>query len=125
MGRLIDVRGECPMGCGKTLHLASDSGLIACISPACPRPLAVSDLLRDPLTDHKVEVDYDGFAIKHPLYERIEDKLFACDLQAWLSGLAEPPTVDGVYRVTRITETPAEGSEPVTVWHFEKIDEEL
>lgn len=123
MGQL---RGKCPMGCGETLHFSNVSGVVECIAPACPRPLAVTDLLANPLTDHKVEIDEHGFAIKHPLHERIEDKLFECELQKWLSDLGQPPVRYGLYRVTPLRGSAVLGTTDAVVsdgWMFEKITE--
>lgn len=99
---MINVQGQCPMGCGERLHLNPGTGMIICVNRTCPRPTAVSDLLKDPLIAHKVEIAYDGFAIKHPLHERIEDRLFECRLQKWLEDLEGPPASEGVYRVSKV-----------------------
>lgn len=124
---MINVQGECPMGCGPRLHLNPGTGMIICINKTCPRPTAVSDLLKHPPVHHKVEVDFSGFAIKHPLFERIEDKLFECDLQRYLADCDGPPASAGVYRVRTVPEEPvtAPGLTMVDGWLWEKIEEEL
>lgn len=99
---MINIQGKCPMGCGERLHLNSGTGMIVCTNRTCPRPSAVSDLLKDPMTDHKVEINGSGFAIKHPVYERIEDRLFECRLQKWLEDLDGSPVDEGVYRVSKV-----------------------
>lgn len=127
MGQLIDVMGNCPFGCGRTLHLNTDTGMIACLNQECPRPLSVTDLLTKITTDHLVEIDAMGFAIKHPLLERIDDKLFDCPMGAWLEGLDGPPVSAGLYRVRVIPEEPVTGAGITMIdgWLFEKIEGEL
>lgn len=98
----VQVAGKCPMGCGETLELNISTGEIRCTDEECPRQSAVTDLLKDPPIDHTVEIAYTGFAIKHPLHERIEDKLFDCDLQRWLEDLEGAPVSNGLYRVTKV-----------------------
>ena len=101
MGRLIDVHGSCPMGCGRTLHLASDSGMIACTAPGCPRPSAVTDLLQDRETEHVVTFTEEGFTLRHPLKERLDEALMECDLHEELASLSWAPVPPGRYRASR------------------------
>ena len=126
---LINVQGECPMGCGSRLHLNTGTGMILCVNKDCPRATAVSDLLRDPPIDHKVEVDVFGFGIKHPLHERIADKLFECDLQTWLADLDGPPVSGGTYRVRKIDQNVSyslgESDAQIDGWLFEKVEGQL
>lgn len=132
---MIDVMGNCPMGCGRTLHLNPDGGMIACLNKECPRPLAVTDLLVKVTTDHLVEIGPLGFTIKHPLLERIDDKLFDCPLGTWLEALDGPPVSAGLYRVRKqghdlsnaITSR-ADGKilqVMIDGWMFEEIEGEL
>ena len=76
MPPIRDVVGYCPMGCGQHLHLMP-GGMIKCLAPGCPDPGSVTKILLDPETEHAVEVTDDGFMVKHPLRERVDD-LFAC-----------------------------------------------
>jgi len=99
---LVNVNGHCLMGCGRTLHLNTGTGMIICVSKKCPRPTALSDLIAKDPEPHKVEVGWQGFAIKHPLHERIDDRLFECDLQKWLEDLEGPPVSDGFYSVVKV-----------------------
>ena len=74
------VRGNCPMGCGPTLFLGT-SGYVTCSFLPCPRPDAVSAILREDEHDHIVDLTDDGFVIHHPLRERLDDEQARCDLQ--------------------------------------------
>lgn len=122
----IKVQGECPMGCGPALNLNTETGMIICASLSCPRHTAVSELLVKPQVHHQVEVSSGGFAIKHPLFERIEDRLFECDLQRWLEALDGPPVSAGTYRVQPVPETPvtATGLTMTDGWLFTRIEAE-
>jgi len=118
MGR---VKGKCPMGCGETLHVSSSSGVIDCVDPGCPMPGAVTELLKDPQTVHNVRVDPTGFAIQHPMAERIGLALFDCDLQVWLEALHEAPVSAGLYRVEQVDED--HDGQVIGGWHFEGVEE--
>lgn len=91
------VRGRCPMGCGETLFIG-EGGWITCSFISCPRPAAVADLLDDRETEHLVTFSDDGFTVKHPLRERLDDALLACELHLYIAGLGGPPVVPGRYR---------------------------
>lgn len=91
------VEGCCPMGCGKTLFLA-DGGYVTCSFIRCPRPDAVADLLADRETEHIVTFGEEGFTIRHPLRERLDDALLDCDLHSWCRDLGGPPVQPGKYR---------------------------
>jgi hypothetical protein len=79
------VQGYCPMGCGRTLFLAS-GGYITCARDKCPDPGAASDLLADAEHEHIAVLGEDTFSIQHPL-------------RAYVSGLDGPPRRPGRYRV--------------------------
>lgn len=91
------VDGYCPMGCGRTLFLGG-GGLVTCSFIRCPRPDAVADLLADKETEHVVGFDEDGFTIRHPLRERLDDAVMTCELHAYIAGLDGPPVRPGRYR---------------------------
>lgn len=99
---MIDVSGWCPMGCGRTLHLNSDSGMIACLNKECPSPLAVTKLIAADRPFHTVKIGRFDFKIEHPLSERATGSLFDCSLDAWLSGLDRAPVSAGTYRVREV-----------------------
>lgn len=94
------IRGNCPMGCGQTL-VAWNDGVIGCVSATCPRPQAVRELLDDGETEHVVDIDADGFTIKHPLCERLDDHLFDCGLHPYMASWTGPALDDGRYRAGR------------------------
>lgn len=90
------VAGRCPMGCGSTLFLGS-GGYITCSWHKCPNPVAVSDLLDDPLAaKHVVTFGELGFDVQHPLFERGED-LVRCELHQHIRLLDGPPVRPGRY----------------------------
>ncbi|MFJ8348961.1 DUF6085 family protein [Streptomyces sp. NPDC094153] len=98
----LPVAGHCPMGCGETLQRRTTDGAIVCASPACVRPDAVDELLRDRETEHIVQFDPAGFTIRHPLRERLDDDLMRCALHRSIAELLGPPNGEpGRYRATR------------------------
>jgi hypothetical protein len=100
MSALLRVRGFCPMGCGVTLSIDTTIGDIVCGHALCPRPDAAQTILNDPETEHIAEFTDDGFTVKHPLRERLDDALLTCDLLGHIQriGLGEHPRA-GRYRV--------------------------
>jgi hypothetical protein len=92
-----EVQGFCPMGCGSTLFLAA-GGYVTCSFISCPRPDAVADLLADRETEHIVQFGEDGFTIRHPLRERLDDALMDCALHDYCTSLPGPPVKPGRYR---------------------------
>lgn len=106
MLKLADAR--CPM-CGGELEVqpvfdddtSCDHGELSCLSVACKRPRAASELLTDPEIEHIVVFDEQGFTIQHPLRERMDGdlfNLFTCGLHAHLRALDGPPDPIGRYR---------------------------
>lgn len=100
----MKVAGYCPMGCGQTLFLGEgnrgEGGYVTCSLVDCPRPDAVSTLLEDHERHHIASLNEDGFSLKHPLCERLDDDLFDCDMHARLRALDEMPIEEpGIYRV--------------------------
>lgn len=89
------VRGFCPMGCGETLGLAND-GDVMCCSAGCPEPSAVSRILADPETEHVVRLDTDGYQVKHPLKERLNNELLTCTVHECVQNANVPGA--GTYR---------------------------
>ena len=108
------ITGYCPMGCGQTLFVG-DGGYITCSFIHCPRPSAVADILEDRETEHVVQFSDQIFNVRHPLLERLDDKLMSCELHDWIFNLDGPPVRPGKYRaVTRTSGgwkfTPAEAA---------------
>lgn len=95
------IVGYCPMGCGQTLFPA-EGGHITCRRLDCPRPTAVDDLLEDRETEHIVQFDVGAFTVRHPLRERLDDALLACELHEHIAGLAGPPVQPGRYRAREV-----------------------
>jgi Family of unknown function (DUF6085) len=89
MPPIRDVVGYCPMGCGPHLHVMS-GGMIMCLAPKCPDPGSVTKILSDPETGHVVEVTDNGYTVKHPLRERVDD-LFSCGTALAMGAEVLPP----------------------------------
>lgn len=107
-----DVAGVCPACGSRSLFLAS-GGHVTCRIVDCPNPSAVDELLTDTEIEHVVKFEPDGFTIRHPLIERIDNGLMRCELHAYCEALTGPPVQPGVYR--------AYG--PRAGWHFEVISQ--
>lgn len=71
------------MGCGEQL-IQGEGHQVWCCHSACPRPTAAAEILADPETGHIVTFTDDGFTIRHPLRERLDDALMTCPLHAGL-----------------------------------------
>lgn len=110
------VTGYCPMGCGETLEIVVAAPLdrVLCGASGCPRPTAMEEIMADPQTEHIVGFDDNGFAIQHPLRERLEGGLFACSFHAWLRLQDGPPVKPGRYRARQ-------QDDPVSPWLFEEL----
>lgn len=99
------VAGFCPACGSASLGIRvwpkdSDPSRVYCMSPQCPQPDAVKDLLSVARTEHTVQLTADGYTIKHPTLERIGDALFACSATAWMSQLIrETEPEPGWYRM--------------------------
>jgi hypothetical protein len=106
------VPGYCPMGCGQTLERRGTDGVIMCQATYCRRLYAVRDLLADRETEHIVQFDGEGFTIRHPLRERLDDALMRCDLHRHCASLPGPPDPPGRYRAV------ARGGD----WLFQLLD---
>jgi Family of unknown function (DUF6085) len=99
----MNLQGYCPMGCGSTLGVVStptEVNRIMCTNKDCPNPWAVDQVIANPETEHIVEFEEQHFSVKHPLRERIDDKLFECTLHQDIRDLSGPPVKPGKYRVT-------------------------
>lgn len=124
-----DVKGWCPMGCGRTLRFQYLEGLILCKNPDCPEPNAVTKTLSDRRpTEHLVVIGMTDFEIQHPLSERVTRSLLDCEFTRWLGGLEGPPVEAGTYRVRRQGDALTNAIGPdntVTVegWHFQPTQE--
>ena len=51
----MNIKGECPMGCGETLFVTNNSlGYVTCSYIGCPDPARASDLLRSAVLVNKL-----------------------------------------------------------------------
>jgi hypothetical protein len=105
----MEILGYCPMGCGRSLTLG-EAGAVVCAGPGCPRPDAVTEILRDSETEHVAVITDEGFTLRHPLRERLGDALMSCSLHEYLQDPALP-VAPGRYRVS------GDGSWPF-LWTF-------
>ena len=85
------------MGCGRTLILVDS--VVRCSYALCSQPSAVAQLLDDEETAHVVVLAAGGFTVRHPLRERLEDRLMACQLHEYIAALPSAPRPVGRYRV--------------------------
>lgn len=136
---MIKIDGYCPMGCGQTLFVSvvdvaavialgqfgreadidsrrTPPGVVTCSYVDCPRPTAVDELLSDTETEHVVVFTDHGFTVRHPLRERLDDRLLLCHLHAWIADAGHPPAKPGTYRVRSATLSESAGR-----WTFEEV----
>ncbi|MFJ6730019.1 DUF6085 family protein [Streptomyces sp. NPDC091281] len=109
----LPVAGNCPMGCGETLQRQAAVGTLICTAAACPRPDAVAHILREREIEHIVQFDADGFTIRHPLRERLDDALMQCELHRHCARRWGPPD-DGAGRFRAIRRGPGN-------WVFQRV----
>ena len=93
------IKGYCPMGCGPTLRRRTADDMIVCQHASCRRPTAVSEMISDREAEHVVQLTAEGFTVRHPLRERLDDDLVRCLLNEFLGALTAQPVPDGRYRV--------------------------
>lgn len=110
----LQVAGWCPACGGHSLFLAQ-GGYVTCSRDDCPRPDAAADILGEQETEHIVVFDDDGFTVKHPLRERLDDALLTCDLHRHCARLSGPPVRPGRYRAT------ANADDVVEPWCFSEV----
>ncbi|MGC9540200.1 DUF6085 family protein [Streptomyces sp. UG1] len=94
---MADIQGHCP-ACGWSTLFVGDGGYLTCSRLECPQPDAAHRILADRETDHIVQFDDEGFTIRHPLRERLDDALMRCDLHLYCASLPGPPQPPGRYR---------------------------
>lgn len=101
---LIDIQGFCP-ACGeKKLHIHSDVGMVHCLNPECPDQSAAGKILADPEIHHLVTFKDNHYNLKHPLRERIGDKLLDCTVSRWLFSMQmkHGPQPDATHRIIEV-----------------------
>lgn len=92
-------RVVCP-ACGQPNSMrvshAPQRTMLVCQTPDCPRPLAAEQLLSEQQgTRHVIRIDGDGYSVKHPLIERLDDALLDCNLANRVAILARRWLRDG------------------------------
>jgi hypothetical protein len=92
------IRGYCP-ACGGTSLFIAAGGHITCSRIDCTEPDAADRILDDRETQHIVTLGEGDFTIRHPLIERVDDRLMECRLHSDLVELSGPPRQPGRYRV--------------------------
>ena len=104
----------CPMGCGQTVVVRLRANLdrpgldrieagaeLECTAKSCPQRDAAHRILTDPdAMDHVVVLGASEFSIVHPLRERLDMALAACQLNHVLGDWDNPLHPPGRYRVT-------------------------
>jgi hypothetical protein len=99
----VRVLGYCP-SCGQDkLTVAASGGAIVCHHFGCAEPTAVHDILRDREVQHIVTFTEDGWTLRHPLIERIDDRLVNCDVHEMLAELTQTDRLEpGRWRVSML-----------------------
>ena len=94
----IPVFGYCP-SCGQSkLMVPEGGGAVLCHHFGCEEPTAAHDILGDSETSHMVTIRPKDFTLRHPLIERIDNRLMDCTVNQMLVDLDTPPP-PGEYRV--------------------------
>jgi ribosomal protein S27AE len=78
---------RCP-ACGEEsiVYDEMNTHRLHCTNIHCPRMMAVQEILAEPQrTDHLVVINTDGYSVKHPLIERLDDKLPHCKLASYVA----------------------------------------
>ncbi len=114
MNAPTEIRGYCP-ACGHGSLVVNPSPYVAvgvyCCWPDCPRPTAAHEILQDAQTDHVVTFTEDGFTLRHPVRERLDDELLRCSAHRYLVDLGTSGAVPGTYRMLPSDDT----------WRYERI----
>ena len=91
------VTGSCP-SCGRSKVVLID-GNLQCDNPGCKEPDAVSRLLNDQEIHHTIVLEETGFILRHPLLERVDERLMNCKVHATIANMTEAPAPPGAYRL--------------------------
>ncbi|MEU6674808.1 DUF6085 family protein [Streptomyces sp. NPDC046925] len=109
---MTDVQGHCP-ACGRASLFLGEGGYVTCSIRECPQPDAVSELLADRETEHIVQLAEEGWTVRHPLIERLDDALMGCQLNAYMSTFDRPDEL-GTFRAEL-------GKYEAGLWNWEKL----
>lgn len=93
-----NVNGYCP-ACGKQTLVLSVLSNLRCRNTACPDRNVAHTMLSRPSHHHVVRLTNAGYKIRHPLAERVDDQLFSCELDRYLSSCFTAPQAIGTYTV--------------------------
>lgn len=94
------INGYCPACGAAELVMDYATANLRCDGPGCPRPTAAHEILQDSRTEHEVTFTADGFTLRHPMRERLDDDLLTCEIHRMLMRNEAPPLAPGTYRVT-------------------------
>lgn len=101
----MKIKGYCPACVEQTLEVdvtynLEGTGRIVCTNEDCPRAGTLQELLDNEMEHlHVMQLSADGYAMQHPLGERLDGGLFECPLQRHMNTLKEPPKEPGMYTV--------------------------
>lgn len=82
------IAPACPV-CNHELAYTKSHGELTCTWSDCPRPTAATELLSEGETEHLITLTTDGYTIKHPIRERLDDALLNCPLAAYITEHAQ------------------------------------
>jgi hypothetical protein len=97
----LKIKGFCP-ACGEGSLVPGGTGTnrdLHCTSKHCPRPSAAHEILADSEIHHLVDIGHTAFSLRHPLWERLDNRLLDCPVYRSLSLGTRPPLEPGKYRV--------------------------
>lgn len=97
--KVFFVQGFCPACGNPTLAIDEFEARLGCTEVDCPRPTAAHDVLSDDQTLHLVTLRRDDFTVRHPLIERLDNRLEECRIHAALADCDDMPMGQGVYTV--------------------------
>lgn len=92
------INGYCPACAAPELVMDYATAQLRCDSPGCPQPDAAHVILQDTQVDHVVTFTADGFTLRHPVRERVNDDLLRCEVHRWIFE-HDPGLTPGRYKV--------------------------
>lgn len=101
---LINIPGYCP-ACGQhSLHTDAQgrsASPVHCLNPHCPDKGAAAKILLEGKQRHHIVALKDGiWTLKHPIRERIGDKLLECEVAARINEALDQTDGDGIWQVS-------------------------
>lgn len=115
----VRVVGYCPE-CGQE-KLGVLFNEVRCMSPLCPRPTAAAEILSDPEVAHILDHGPDGFTIRHPMKERLDDRLMECQLHNRMQIFGKADLASGVLPAGRYR-CWLEGEAPNLKWAMQPVE---